>query len=994
MAWEHLSDIIKRRAEKVKRDQGSITVNELNHQIEVHFESLKNNPDFDYEFDGADTQRLSEWLDNIKLRLKSVIVTTSDSDSVLDESEHYDRWIGRREPGITWNYFNRYSHYLRTIDRPIDVIQNTERSTFAIIERLGDPRKNIEQLQKGLVLGAVQSGKTANFNGVINRAIDAGYDIIIVFSGIMEDLRFQTQKRINNDVIGLGEVGTLINQDVGVGKIQKFGRDGIYQINSITTCTADFRKSMVDNNFDFTNQRILVCKKNVSVLTNLIFWLKSSLPEGLNQLARSVIVVDDEADNASLNNLGFKGAEYASKVNGHIRALLDLFKRRSYLGYTATPFANILQDQHGARTEDNAWIIKYRYQGDVRELQCTLSPGLFPDKFIYKLATPSSYLGPRRFFSSGSEQEGDYKIPLIETIPEAQHNGNFVFGDNEVALPRSLTDAVDCFVLSVALRNARKSVLDIMPGYTPHQTMLVHISRLISEQNEAAGRISEYVDYISKKLSDESIRDPDGIYEKFRLQWNKFFAYKVANIRSYLPEEYNSDGLVPKNWDDISALLPNAAKNIIIKAINSQTGDKLDYSEKEARKYIAVGGNRLSRGFTLEGLTINYFVRDTNLYDALLQMGRWFGYRPGYIDACRLFIDKATEVKYNFITTALCELEEQIDNMEIQKKSPKEFELRIRKHPDILQITRASILRNAREVRYSFQDIVHQSVHFSIGKNTLEDTWTSFRKLYHEMDFNSIEDQGFYIFNGSKHDLYRFFELSSVFLPNSFKKEDMIRYIDMCNDRGLLTNWKIAIRRKGSGTGRRIQVDGLELTLTKRSGPRKDNELLYYNELKNEMLFTASGKSMNIMTSGYDESLGLTQEVIRSAEAEFREHKKKKLIERERSEAEADEKSRDTSIPGWIFRKVRSEKQGLLLIYLIDLHEVFHDPELKAAAAEKGINLDIPLIGYAVSFPEIDNDPGAIYMANEYIRQEEPEIRNEDNEIPDDINNTDINDIN
>lgn len=991
MAWEHISDIIKRRAEKVKRDQGFITADQLNYQIEVHFESLKGNPDFDYEFDGADKQKLSEWLNNIKLRLKSVIVTTSDPDSVIDENDKYDRWIGRRDPGITWNYFNRYVHYLRSLERPVDVIRNTEKSTFAIIERLGDPCRNIEQLQKGLVLGAVQSGKTANFNGVINRAIDAGYDMIIVFSGIMEDLRFQTQKRINRDVIGLGEVGTSINQDIGVGKIQKFGRDGIYQINSITTSTADFRKSMVDNNFDFSNQRILICKKNVSVLTNLIFWLKSSVPGGMTKLPKSVLVIDDEADNASLNNLGYKGAEYASKVNGHMRALLDIFKRRSYLGYTATPFANILQDQHGARTEEDAWVIRYRYMGNVRELQCTLAPGLFPDKFIYKLATPSNYLGPRRFFSSGREEEGDNKIPLIETIPETHHDVNFVFGDQETVLKKSLTDAIDCFIMSVALRNARKSVLEILPGYTPHHTMLVHISRLISDQNIAAKGISEYVEYVSKKLSDDSIRDPNGIYEKFHLQWNKFFAYKVANIRTYLPEEYNTDGLIPKTWDDISAQLPNAAKNILVKAINSQTGDKLIYPENEARKYIAVGGNRLSRGFTLEGLSINYFLRDTNLYDALLQMGRWFGYRPGYIDACRLFIDGPTEDKYNFITAALCELEDQIDNMEIQKKSPKEFELRIRKHPDILQITRTAILKNASEVRYSFQDVVHQSVHFKIEKRKLEDAWISFKKLFGELDFSSAEDNNFYIFNGNRQDLYRFFELPSIFLPNSFKKDDMMRYIDMCNDRGLLTNWKVAVRR--SGTGRQIIEDGLELSLTTRSGPKEKEELLYYEELRDEMLFTASGKSMNIMTSGSDESLGLKKEVIKRTEEEFREYKKNKLIEGGKSEKEAHEKSQRMSIPGWIFRKVRSNAQGLLLIYLMDMHDVFYNNELRAAAKAREINMDIPLIGFAVSFPEINDDPGAVYMANEYIREEETEIRNDDNEIPEDFNNTDVNDI-
>ena len=987
MAWEYLSDIIKRRVEKNKREQGFITADQLNTQIETIFSSLQENDAFEDEFEGADAPELAGWLANIKLRLKSVIVTTTDPDNVIDEKKEYERWIDKRDPAIEWNYFKRYIHYLRGLERPVDVIQNTEKSTLAIIERLGDPRRDIDQLQKGLVLGSVQSGKTANFNGVINRGIDAGYDMIIVFSGIMEDLRYQTQRRINHDVIGLGEIGNQINQDVGVGRVQKFGKDGLYQINSITTTLLDFKKSMVESNFDFTNQRILICKKNVSVLTNLIYWLKSSLPAGSEKLSKSLLIVDDEADNASLNNLGYKGAEYASKVNGHIRAVLNLFKRRSYLGYTATPFANILQDQHGGLENDDAWVIPYRYQGQQQEIRCSLSPGLFPDKFIYKLSAPSNYLGPRRFFSTGREQEGDQKIPLIETIPEFPEDEEFTFGDEETVLRKSLTDAVDCFVLSVALRYSRNSVLEVLPGYTPHHTMLVHISRLITDQNTAADRIAKYVAWLTKKIGTDSINDPEGIYEKLHLQWNKFFAYKVANIRSFLPEDYNADGLIPRTWDEISALLPDAVKNIMVKAINSDTGDKLVYPDTEAKKYIAVGGNRLSRGFTLEGLTINYFLRDTNLYDALLQMGRWFGYRPGYIDACRLFIDAATEDKYNFITAALCELEEQIENMEIQKKSPKEFELRIRKHPDILQITRASILRNANEVRYSFQDIVQQSVHFKLEKKNLEAAWTGFKELYDNMVFTRQEDDGFYTFNGTKGDLSRFLDLPSVFLQSSFPKEDLMRYIGMCNDRGMLTSWKIAIRRTGSG--REINEENIDLKLTRRSGPRVD-EGPYYSELKNEMLFTASGKSMNIMTSGSDEAVGLSQEVIDKAISEFRAYKKGKLIEAGKTEAEAQEKADNTTIPGWIFRKVRPETQGLLLIYLIDLHFVFHNPELLAAARAKGINPDIPLIGYALSFPEIDNDPGAIYLANEFARQ--AEVRNDDNEIPEDFT-TPVNDI-
>lgn len=993
MGWDFLSDHIRNKIEKIKRGQGYITLEQLQHHIEDIYSKMQLSEAFEDEFENADDQTRSEWLAKIKLRLKAVIVTTIDPDTVIDESKDYDRWVENRPIPLDWNYFDRYVTYLKKLGRPADVITSTEKSTKAIIERLGDPRKDIQTLQKGLVLGSVQSGKTANFNGVINRGIDAGYDMIIVFSGIMEDLRFQTQKRINNDVIGLGEIGTLINQPVGVGKIQPFGKDGIYQITSITSSSGDFKKSMVDYNFDFTNQKILVCKKNVGVLTNLIYWLKSSMPEGSKKLHKSLLVVDDEADNASLNNLGHKGAEYASKVNGHLRALLNLFNRRSYLGYTATPFANILQDQHGANEKDDAWKIPYRYNGTINELECSLSPGLFPDKFIYKLAAPSSYLGPKRFFSNGREQDGDRKIPLIETIPLLGHDEEVVIEDTGLSLRKSLIDAVDCFILSIALRDSRKNILQNLPGFNDHHTMLVHISRLIIDQNVTAEAIKKYITQITSKVSTDSLSDPNGIYERLRLQWNRFFAYKVTNIKSYLPDEYNTDGLESKTWEEISSFIPNAVKNIMVKAINSQTGDKLQYPDGGNQKYIAVGGNRLSRGFTLEGLTINYFLRDTSYYDALLQMGRWFGYRPGYIDACRLFIDFSTEEKYDFITAALTELEEQIEIMELQKKTPNEFEIRIKKHPDVLKITRASILQNAVEVRLSFQDHVQQSVSFKIEKERVKESYDSFRKLFDELNFKPTEGRGgFYTLDADKETLHRFLKLPATFPPNAIMRDQVLSYIDQCAELGKLTKWKIAIKRTGKAT--RIDEDNFSLQLTLRRPPGKDDEPDYYTPLLTDQIFTASGKSMNIMTSGKDESVGLKKEDIEKAEDNFRQHKKQGYLDAGMSEAEAENKIRKITIPGFAYRAMRPENEGLLLIYLIDQHYIFdHDEQLKAVADSKGIDRKLPLIGFALSFPPIKDDPGSVYMANEVQPvQVLEDIIYEDEEIPDDLNN-EVNDI-
>jgi len=988
MGWELISDFIKKRAEKVKRKHGDITVGDLINLIESTFEEIKTSPIFEEVFDGVDASTEGEWLDKIKLRLKSVITTTIEPDNALDDDKDYERWIEKRPIKIDWKYFNRYITYLEKIGRPSEVIQNTETSTIGIIERLGDPKKKIAELQKGLVLGSVQSGKTANFNGVINRAIDTGYDLIIVCSGIMEDLRFQTQKRINNDVIGVGEINRQINQAVGVGEVESFRVAGANQIYSITTTMTDFRKSLIDANFDFTNTRILVCKKNIGVLTNLIYWLKSSTPAGQSKLQKSLLIVDDEADNASLNNLGHKGNEYASAVNKNIRILLDLFERRSYLGYTATPFANILQDQNDAPA--NSMVVKFRYNGQVQELDCSLSPSLFPDKFIYKLATPSSYLGPKRFFSNGREHEGDKKIPLIETIPNLAIDEEKVFDEEGTSLRKSLRDAIDCFILSIALRDSRKSILDKLPGYVNHHTMLIHISRLIADQNDLAGKIKKYINWITKKIQDDRITDPAGIYEILKVKWNRFFEFTVKNIKNYLPKGYDADGLDSKDWNDISNLLPNAVNGITVKAVNSQTGDKLEYPDGGNKKYIAVGGNRLSRGFTLEGLTINYFLRDSNYYDTLMQMGRWFGYRPGYIDACRLFLDFDTEGKYNFITTALTELEEQIESMEYQKLKPKQFELRIRKNLGVLTITRPSILKNAREVIFSFQNSAVQSTIFKFGKERHNAAWNQFQLLFNTSNF--VETKEFYTLDTDKNKLFEFLDLPGSWVNEAFQIKNIKEYINLCTALGKLTNWKIGIRRTGN-IRPVFERDNVSVSLTRRSGPDQNDSKEYYQELKDKLLFTASGKSMNIITSGMDESLGLQQEEINNAIDAFRKYKKEQALKNGSSEAEAETSSKRATIPSWIFRKIRGENNGLLLIYLMDTKSIFHDEELKKSAEKEGIDLNIPLIGYALSFPEIKDDPGAVYAANKVTQViEEPEY-SEDVEVPEDFN-TEINDIN
>ena len=332
----------------------------------------------------------------------------------------FKTWLDeKRENEITWDYSKRYFKHLKKSGRSEKVVKETENSSFSILGKMADPKSKSPIYNKGLVVGAVQSGKTGNFNAVINRAIDAGYEIVIVLAGIMEDLRSQTQQRIEKDIIGEGKIDSgEPTGSKGVGKIRRFGvrgDDKVIQVKSLTSESKDFSKAVKELDHTLNDKYVLVCKKNVSVLKNLIIWLHNSLEEGKDKHNIPLLIIDDEADNASLNNMGAKGRNYASKTNGHIRSILELFHVKSYLGYTATPFANVLQDRN--EYPENDWEIKYKFKGDDVEKQLKRVDNLFPDDFIELLNPPSNYIGAKQIFDTitpiDNKTDDSEKIPLV-----------------------------------------------------------------------------------------------------------------------------------------------------------------------------------------------------------------------------------------------------------------------------------------------------------------------------------------------------------------------------------------------------------------------------------------------------------------------------------------------------------------------------------------------------------------------------------------------------
>lgn len=929
-------------------------------------------------------------------------INIEDSESIVKSNHPF--WLTeerKKEIGVrTENYLERYLRYLKQKGRADKVVDSIRMSSESIMEKLGDPNSQVPFYCKGMVVGSVQSGKTGNFNAVINRSVDCGYKLIIVLSGIMEDLRAQTQERVEEEVIGYGIIDKK-NQKKGakgVGSISNFTE---IQLTTPTSYKSDFKKTLKEADFPLDRRNILVCKKNSGVLKNLLLWLNEHLPEGKDKHDLPLLIVDDEADNASLNNLGKKGIEEASTINGHIRAILALFTKKSYLGYTATPFANVLADRN--KLGKKKWVIKDKINGEVVNREFSLVDNIYPDDFIELLKNPSNYIGAKQLFETVYDDEVK-KLPIIETIydyntyfPERIVEKDGVIRPASASdiktraarktdpfpkeLPESLKDAVGCFILSIALRYSRQAAMIGSSISNPHHTMLVHVSRFIPWQNKTKDKIQELINEIAGRITSDLPTSENSIYGYFQKLWYRYYAYIVENIKDHISEDYRDEFLLPKTFNDLKHLLDESIKGINVVAVNSDTGDKLVYEKDQfgkGVKYIAVGGNRLSRGFTLEGLTVNYFLRNTNFSDTLLQMGRWFGYRPGYLDCCKIFTTSDAVSKFDSTTRAIEELEIEFTKMRLEGKQPKDYEIRVRKHPGTLKITRPSILQKTNEVKWSYQDQLVQTTKFNVSSATeVSNTWDTFRKYFEGKNLEFKDD--FLLHRTDIKGALQFLDLPNNYCD--FEMSSIIKFIELCEEKHFLRNWTIAIKLNGASKVKLFPNEtgfSHEIKLTERTGPKLGSR--YYSDFEKSGLFAAGDKSANIIGSGKDFSLLLTEEQKLNARREFIKEKEKYYIKKGSFTANlARVEAEKVNPPEKIYREIMSDQDGLIVVYLIDMKAVYRvgypeqSEELKTSYTRRGFDKipKVPLVGIAIGFPKIDPDPGGEYVVGDYDQSED-----------------------
>lgn len=660
-------------------------------------------------------------------------------------------WLSAVEDQIEWFYWSRYkSHLLRDKHWSPAAVRSVDKDSHNILDLMANPREEGSFERRGLVVASVQSGKTANYIGLICRAADAGYKIIIVMAGVYNVLRNQTQARLEDGFTGFN----IENQKrvfIGVGK-NGASRCPI----ACTSREADFNKNRADALWGLqtaqTNEPLLfVIKKNSNSLKQVYEWLRDNA-----DCDEPLLLIDDEADNASINGKYKieRRKDEPTKINGQIRNIFNRFTHGCYVGYTATPFANVLIDPTVETDE---------YGKD-----------LFPSNFIYTLEESTDYFGATKVFGDYDEPKQQY-LRLIEDADDilpVKHRSTF----EPFVLPGSLKYAVRAFVLATAIRSIRTSG-------NFHSSMLINVSPYKRPQTVVAGLVRDYLQELSSAARAYGALDSVDALAASKC---------MRDLRGTWEKEYRDCGF---GWEELQPRIYDQTLRVV--CINTDSGDYLDY-DHQPEHVIAVGGYRLSRGLTLEGLTVSYYSRNARAYDALMQMARWFGYRQGYEDLCRIWMTAEAAGWYKFVADSTESLFDQLRNMRQARRTPKNYVLMIRQSPEALTVTARNKMGAGKKVKApaSLNQGFIETITFDRSPGSREPNRQAFTNLLEKIsaysDFGSQEGEPYrYLFREVPRDLVvEFFE---TYRDEDGRNKSVLDYIDDRRIDHELETWTVLV---------------------------------------------------------------------------------------------------------------------------------------------------------------------------------------------------------
>jgi len=850
----------------------------------------------------------------------------------LEDLRGHHEWLADRRGAIEWRFWERYRRYLAdSEDLEPQALRSLDDTTNDVLRFNEDPGRSGPWDRRGMVVGQVQSGKTANYIGLICKAADAGYRLIVVLAGMHNSLRAQTQLRLDQGFLGFDTQRRMLDgrtEKMGVGAMPGAA---IYPVHTLTDSSekGDFKLAVAKQAHVMvggTDPILLVVKKNKTILDNLIKWATFLAEQQDRDSGRSVVrgvpllVIDDEADNASVDTGERPAAddpqadEYApTAINGLIRRLLRSFEKSAYVGYTATPFANI-----------------FIFKDDNPDTNKRFGEDLFPRSFIVRLQPPSTYFGPLTVFGTVADPTigipASPGLPIVKTVDDQavwipdRHRSDWSVGP----LPASLKLALRSFILVCAARAAR--------GHErAHNSMLVHVTRFTAVQSQVYDQVRDEVEFLQQRLRRGDGERSDSLLAELKSIWESDFVPTTSLI-----------GGKDKNisWKTIEPLLHPAAAKIEIRKINGTAKDALEYLEHpKGLTVIAIGGEKLSRGLTLEGLSVSYYLRAARMYDTLMQMGRWFGYRPDYQDLCRLYTTGELRGWYRDITLASEELLRLLDEMAAVGSTPEQFGLRVRTHPDGLMVTAAAKMRHGEKVLLSLAGTIPETLVFDTKSEVIQANFEAAEDFVEGLGEPDLGEPG-HTRTWSGVDPSHVLNFVIRYRPDSqarkVQMEPLRRYIDSRVKAGELIEWTVALI--STPDGRRYSIGSLEVGAARRTPD--DPEALPEGRYVLRRMINPTDEAIDFSA---DERNGALKETITRWEANRG-------------------KSRRTEPPtvpsGIVLRDMRPAQKGLMLIYVLD-------------PAQASLPEDTPIIGYALSFPGSSSAGAIEYVVNNVYYQQE-----------------------
>lgn len=859
-------------------------------------------------------------------RIEELYTIRQDEFRSIEKADENLPWLNEKRAELDFSngFWGRYREYLE-IEKNFapEVINKLDRLTDSILDNLFDPSLKITINKKGLVVGQVQSGKTANYTGLVCKAADAGFKLIIIMAGIHNNLRSQTQLRIDESFLGFDTQHTRAfdqrSIQIGVGD-PYFGSPIVAHSLTSSIEKGDFTQGAANAlglNFNTSEPIVAVIKKNPNVLRRIHQWLAAQANED-NELGRvirnkSLLLIDDEADNASINISN--DPERQSSINGWITQILNLFGKNAYVGYTATPFANIfipLDDQN-----------------------------LFPRNFIKNIPAPSNYIGPEKVFGYSPLEEDEASNTVLPIVNRINDYSGFVPDrhkkDDQLpsSLPESLKRAIRCFIITCAIRRLRGQT-------TVHNSMLIHVSRFMRWQDHIAELVSNQFIYYRRGIDQNDAVILDELKSTFEQDDNGFKSYVSVSKQILDSELKNLDSQIQVHkWSEVLQHLNDAASRIEVKSIHGGSGEALDYFDhKNGLSVIAVGGNKLSRGLTLEGLSISYYLRASRMYDTLMQMGRWFGYRGGYVDLCRLFTSRELNEWFCHITQASEELREEFDYMsDVAGSTPEQYALKVRTHPGVLQISATNKMRSAITVQISWAGRLVESYEFKKDISIIDNNLRNTQKFVSGLPANFVSKPNAFVwYDIPAEQVINFFEgIQSVENLKKAEPRKIIQFITTQLRNGELTDWRVALMTKPNAKNNSpfvVSSNTVSIGQWKRTEDDKNSsEQLYY--LRKSHIISPSDEFIDFTPEEYEDAMKLTIK-----------------------------KRKKPGVPQYpngleVRNNLRDPKKPLLLLYFLDPEE-----SLEKYRLPKGTN---PFVGYAISFPKSNFNAPVSYAVNEEL---------------------------